>query len=511
MLRAILCIILLASAATAQTAKEQLILQAQELLQQGNLGGARQFIAQAQKTYPNEAGFDNLLGIIAAQENNYAAAEAAFKQAVTRAPKFTGAYLNLGRLYQEQNESDKALQTYQRVLQYQPTHIEANYQTALLFQRKGNGKAALLHLARLPADYQARAPILAVRCAAFVSAGDNTKADELAAALLAHPELSEADVLTVLPGLERWPQWCAKLLAGVAQRNLASSASWHQLGLAQARQGDFGQARATLEKAASTEPTPKLLFDLAQVARQLKDLQGALGYLAHARDLAPQEAVVHYSFGQICAELNLVAEAHKALLEAVKLEPNNAAFNYAMGVISTWQRDVSEAIPYFQKYVQLAPTDPRGTLALGATYFKIKNYDAARLELTKASKIKATASEAHYYLGRLARQENKLDVAIQELTLTLTASPKHVDALAELGLCQVLRKDYVQAAQTLQHALHLDGDHYAANYNLLVLYSRTKDAREAEQAKRFEDVKQRREERTQDMLRMIEVKPTNAN
>ena len=518
MLRAIL-LLCLALVATAQTTKEQLILQAQELLQQGNLSGARQFITQAQKTYPNEAGFDNLRGIIAAQENNYPAAEAAFQRAVTRSPKFTGAYLNLGRLYQENSDNDpeaidKARQTYQRVLQYQPHHTEANYQTAVLWQMQGNFKTSLLHLSRLPAEYQQRAQILAVQCADYAGLGESAKADEGTALLLAHAELLEADVLAVLPALIKAQrhEFAVKLLSGLAQRNLASAAAFYQLGLAYERTGALSQARTTLEKAASADrPSPKLLFDLARVAHQQKDLPGALGYLAHARDLAPQEAVVHYYFGQLCAEMNLVAEAHKALREAVKLEPHNAAFNYAMGVVSTWRHDVSEAIPYFQKYTQLVPTDPRGQLALGATYFKSKDYEAARQALTKASKNKVTAHEAHYYLGRLARQENKLEVALHELTLTLTAWPQHVDALAELGWCQMLRKDYAAAQQTLARALQIDGDHYAANYNLLVLYSRTKDARAAEQAKRFEEVKQRREERTQDMLRMIETKPVNAN
>ncbi len=518
MLRAIL-LLCLASVATAQTTKEQLILQAQELLQQGNFSGARQFLTQAQKNYPNEAGFDNLLGIIEAQANNYPAAEAAFKRAVTRAPKFTGAYLNLGRLYQENGGNDpeaidKARQTYQRVLQYQPHHTEANYQTAVLLQMQGNFKTSLLHLARLPAAYQQRAQILAVQCADYAALGERTKADEGAALLLAHAELLEADVLVVLPALVKAQrnEFAVTLLTGLVQRNLATATAFHQLGLAYERTGDLSQARARLEKAASADrPSPKLLFDLARVAHQQKDLPGALGYLAHARDLAPQEAVVHYYFGQLCAEMNLVAEAHNALSEAVKLEPNNAAFNYAMGVVSTWRHDTSEAIPYFQKYTRLVPADPRGQLALGATYFKIKDYEAARRELLIAVKNKVTASEAHYYLGRLARQENKLEAALQELTLTLTAVPKHVDALAELGLCQMLRKDYDQAQQTLARALHIDGDHYAANYNLLVLYSRTKDTREAEQAKRFEEVKKRREERTQDMLRMIETKPVHEN
>ena len=187
------------------------------------------------------------------------------------------------------------------------------------------------------------------------------------------------------------------------------------------------QARRQLEQAAKVEPSPKTLFALAHVAHQQKDLQGALGYLAHARDIAPNESLLSYYFGQICIELNLIAEAHKALLQAVTIEPNNAEYNYALGIVATWRHDPSEAIPYLQKYLSLKPADARGQLALGATHFKVKDFESARKELTEAAKNKATNSEAHYYLGRLARQENKLDEAVQELNLTLAAMPNHVD------------------------------------------------------------------------------------
>jgi tetratricopeptide (TPR) repeat protein len=509
-------------------AKEQRILQVQELLQQGDLAGARQLLALALQQFPTDAGLDNLLGILEAQEHNYQAAETALRRAVARSPQFTNAYLNLGRLYQENSATDpaalsKAVRAYQRILQYQPSHTEANYQIAVLLQRRGEFKLSLVHLLRLPPAQQQSPQVLAMLCATYAGLGQSEKADELATALLAHSELAEADVLAVVPVLvpahgneaaakSLSHKVAVKLLTGLFERNLAASASFHQLGLVYERQGELARARAMLEKAASTETVaPNLLFDLARVARQQKDLRGALGYLAHALDLTPNESILHYAFGQICAELNLVAEAHKAFLQAVSLEPNNAAYNYAMGIVSTWRHDPGEAIPYFQKYMQLLPADPRGQLALGATYFKIKNYAAARRELTIASKNKATAGEAHYYLGRLARQENKLAEAITELKLSLTSLPNHADAWAELGMCQLLSKDFALAQQSLARALRIDADHYAANFNLLLLYSRTKDAQEAEQAKRFEAVRQRRAERTQDMLRLIEAKPAHEN
>ena len=517
MLRAVLITILLAClvvVATAQTAKEQLVLQAQELLQQGNLSGARQIITQAQKKYPNDAGFDNLHGIVEVQQGNITAAAAAFQRAVTRQPKFTGAALNLGRLYLENaaqfNDAPKqALSLYQRILRYDPAHIEANYQCAMLLQLAGAYKTSMLHVQQLPVAEQQSAPVIAVVCANHAGLGNRAQADEHGAKLIAHPDLSEADVLTILPILEakQREDLLGKLLAGLIAAQKASPEIFYRAGLLAEKQMQLANARAYLEKASGPEPpSVALLLALARVAHKQQDATGALGYLAHARDLEPRNAALHFSFGMICAEQNLGAEAHAAFSQALELEPHNATYLYAMGVAASYRHDPGEAIPYLQKYLQLKPNDAPGQLLLGSVYYKIKDYTSARQALQEAVKASATAPQAWFYLGRVARQEGKLDEALAALTQALQLNAKNADVHAELGQCWLQKRAYEKAEQSLQTALALDADHYAANFNLLTLYSRTKDQRETAQAARFEIIKTKRQEQMQEFLRVIEVR-----
>src|SRR5467141_1260040 len=86
--------------------RDQKILQIQQLIQDHNLAEASRELLEAAKQYPSDAGLDNLMGIVAAQQGNYTAAEMSFHQALKREPKFTGASLNLGRLYQENFAAD---------------------------------------------------------------------------------------------------------------------------------------------------------------------------------------------------------------------------------------------------------------------------------------------------------------------------------------------------------------------------------------------------------------------
>src|SRR5207247_1224647 len=62
--------------------------------------------------------------------------------------------------------------------------------------------------------------------------------------------------------------------------------------------GQLARARDTLERAASEgAPAVDTLSELARIAYQQQDREGALGYLAHARDLDPKRAGIHFFFG----------------------------------------------------------------------------------------------------------------------------------------------------------------------------------------------------------------------
>jgi tetratricopeptide (TPR) repeat protein len=121
--------------------------------------------------------------------------------------------------------------------------------------------------------------------------------------------------------------------------------------------------------------------------------------------------------------------------------------------------------------------------------------------------IPAAATKAHYYLGAIALQDGKLDEAQSELQQALQRDPDYTDALAELGQCYLMRKNYEQAEKLIQSALKIDPDHYEANFHLLMLYRRTKDPRQEAQAKRFEELKKLLVEKSQEFLRIVEVRP----
>lgn len=486
-----------------------------DLMARDALAEADLLATSALAEHPDDPLLHNLAGVVAARRHEPATAAAHFEAAIRLDPQSPAAYENLGRLYQEQSADDpaargRAIATYARLLEVVPAHVEAAYQSGLLLALDGRCTESLVMLDRLPQEIAARPPVLAVRAAASVGCGQAEAARAAVAALVAHPELAEADVLMVLPSLAsaEGEAMAIVMLEGLDRRSLASVRTLETLASLLGRAGRVADARQALERAVRLEgPSVPLLLALARTALVVQDRDGALGYLAHARALEPSNARVHFLFGMVCVEQNLVREAFESLQRAVELAPDDALINYAMGAVATHRHEPSESLPYFETYVRLRPDDPRGYFALGAALFYSNLFDKARPHLERAARSEETATGAHLFLGRIARQTNDLATARREIEQALARDDRLADAWAELGLIQTRLEQYVEADASLARALAIDPDHYAASLNLATLYGRTRDPRRTEQAARVATLLQQREARSREFLRIIKVVP----
>jgi len=501
------------AAADNSTADERLV-RIQRTIQSGDLRGARSELQELLTRLPGDPRIYNLLGVVDAQEKNVASAEANFRRAVQLAPRFTGAYLNLGRLYQEhaseKGMTQKALEVYQQLLAFDPDHMEANYQAAWLLNRLGRFSLSLAHLARLPPDAQQRAAALALRCADTAALGGRAQAEAASKQLAAASDLSEADILPILPTLHEHSadDLAIRLLDTLTERGLSSNVGLQALAGLQEKQGRFKEARASLEKDLQLEPpSASVLIRLAKLAYQSADLEGAIGYLAHARDLEPRNAAVHFFFGMVCIELKLPPEAKQSLSEAVRLDPDNPYYHYALGAVLLQEKNPDGAIPHLRKYRDIHPDDPRGNFALGVAYFDADQLDAARKELESAAARAETRVGANLYLGRLALREDNPTEAEERLLKAVQSNPSSPDPYAELALVQIRRKEFGLAESNLNRALKIAPDHYRTNLNLLMLYQRTKDPRAEQQARRVQELQKAGEERERLLLRSLEIRP----
>jgi tetratricopeptide (TPR) repeat protein len=483
------------------------------LLARDDLAGAKAAIAAALVEHPADPALHNLAGVTDAQEGAFASAEKHFQTAIRLAPRESAPYENLGRLYQERAAVDpparsKALDVYRHLLVVHPANAEGLYQAGFLLALDGQFADSRILIDRLPENVRRRPQTLAVAAVDLAGVGNARAASAAVRDLAAHSELTAPDVLGVLPAFEHLQddEVPRQMLEALDRRGLASADALQRLGAIHARHQRYREATEVLERAAAgAESSVPILVDLARATDKLGNHEKALGYLAHARDLEPQNATVHFLFGIVCVELNLGSEAYESLKKAVALTPESALVNYAMGAVSMHRHEPSESLPYFEKYIALAPADPRGRLALGVARYYSNQLDASRVDLRKAAERTETAAGAHYFLGRIARQSNDLEEARKEIEASLRLHPQYAEAWAELGLIQTRNGSYAEAERSLDRAVKIDPDNYSAAVNLATLYGRTKDPRREPQAARLAALQEKREVQAQEFLRIIEV------
>ena len=97
--------------------------------------------------------------------------------------------------------------------------------------------------------------------------------------------------------------------------------------------------------------------------------------------------------------------------------------------------------------------------------------------------------------------------AVAQLSSSVALNPDQPDTYAELGEIYMEMGKYSESQTELNRAIALNETSYAANLALLQLYSRTGDARRAEQLKVFEAIRENNQEQYKEAMRVIEVRP----
>jgi Flp pilus assembly protein TadD len=302
-------------------------------------------------------------------------------------------------------------------------------------------------------------------------------------------------------------------IATALEKDSGNGGLYNLRGIVHAQRNELKAAADDFERATRLSPElsgargnlEQALVALARQAEAQHDLQGALGYLAHARELKPRDAGIHFFFGIVCIQLNLVVEAKNSLDRALELEPANPWYNYARGSVELQGRSAWLAIPYFKKSIAANPGDPRARFALGVAEFASEDYESATQELAPIAGRKETAGGVEYILGRIAKAESDWDSAVHHLELSIAAEPGYAESHAELGIARMHLGDLDSARQQIQKGVELNPGSYLVNRDLLALYERTKDPLAASQRQKLAQLESQRVERQDLMLRTIKV------
>lgn len=513
--RVLITLVLLPASLQCQTIdRMQAIQRIEDATTAGDLDTASRLTRDALKQYPDDGGLLNLRGVVHARRNELPEARQDFSQAVRLTPTLTPAWQNLARACQMLADKDAsalhcAMDSWERVSRLKPGDAEAHASLGLLYEREGQFSRSLSNLQKLPPEIVSQTPNLLLECADLAALERTAEAQKIAKQFGAREDFSEPDFEDARKAfdLPAAASVAVLLLEALDNRHAAGIASLRRLAIAYEQIGRSADARKTLERLAQLDPQNTAHpLELARLADISKDYEGALGYLAHARDLDPQNPRINFLFAMIAAKMELPIEARRSLERALAIDPDNPEYNYAMGAVILATRDAATASDYIEKFVKARPANPSGHFALGVAYFASGDYDRAQSEMLQLE-TGPKAAGADYFLGRMARLEGHPDEALHRLQKSIELMPSFAGSHTELARVYMQEGDLQKAHAELDVAVKLDPQSFQANSQLLILYRRTHDARAAQQQQLLTKLDEERSRRAELMLRTVEFRP----
>ncbi|HXJ93197.1 MAG TPA: tetratricopeptide repeat protein [Terriglobia bacterium] len=430
-----------------------LLQRAKQDFESGRYSQARAELAEALKAAPEDAVLWSYLGMTDYKLNQVATAVAEFEKARTLDPHNPLNYFNLGLLYHQQGETNKALEAYRQGLAMSPDDKAAGESYARLLIEAHQYRQAISPLEKLKAESPSDFSLHLALIEACLKAGLNDQADREIQESMKAPNRSsdeEIDLAKLLldnkqPDAARW------VLEQVVQAAPNLPDAHAGLGMALADLGRYQDAAKELDRARQLSPgSADYAMRYAEALLLSKQYSAALDFLKSVQDRFGKLPEYRYKYGLACYGLseyvsaideldalvrdypNLdrahyylghsysatgdLAKAETQYRKALALNPQDASYYAALGHALRKDSDekTDEAIGYLQKALQMDPSDTLSRQDLALCYEKKGRYSEAENLLVEVVRQQPGLVEAHRVLARIYYRQGKKDLGDQE-------------------------------------------------------------------------------------------------
>ena len=435
------------------------------------------------KLQPNNAGFQNLLGMVRANTGNIPAARAAFEQALKLNPAFSQPNLNLVRIDIASKAYDAAASRLATILKAEPKNAEALYEMATVADRKGNRADAIGWLEKA---YKLSGP-RELRWGLALS-DYHLRQGNAAAALVAAKDISakEPEDLSALLALARAQLANNDIPALKSTLNVATRIGDFnpkvqvEIALMQVAAKNLPGANYSLEKALSKEPEflPALVL--------LTDLDTRQGDLVkaekRARDIVakhPKLAVGHSLLGDIAQKRGQPALAVDSYRRAHGQQPSADTFIRLYRALGSLD-DGKPAAQLAAQWLKSHPKDDQSHLEVANNLARKGSYAAARPIYESYLRIKPEDVLAMNNLANvLMRLKDPEAVKVAELAVA--RNPASAVTTDTLGWALLQNGQPDRALKVLKDAKLRNPANLEIRYHLAVAFAQTgfkKEARE---------------------------------
>ena len=367
------------------------------------------------------------LGSLYAQKQEWQKALICYQKAIKLNPKVAGVYRNLAKVWGKLGKEDEAAKCWYQALNLEPQSADAEKYCQLgdIFLKQNQLEEAIACYRRAIELESDHAPAYFRIGEIFQSRGRSTEA------------------ITCFRQAVRYDN---------------STVFYHQrLGQILVQEQKFDEALSCYQKAIQLEPKQwKTYHQLGEILSKVEKWQDAVTAYNHALKLNAQFSWSYHNLGYVLLKLARWSEASQALAKAIKLNPDCAWSYYNLGEAYSHLKQWDKSIVFYQAAARLQADLPGVQQKLGYVLAQRANLDLEKafqaylLEISqnpadlsnyhRALAIKKNDSELYVKFGNALASAEQLDQAIVAYQLALQINPKYIEASIQLANT-LLKKD----------------------------------------------------------------------
>ncbi len=328
----------------------QLIQQATQYHQAGQLASAEALYHQVLQLAPTNPDALHLLGVIAFQRNNYDQAEQLIRQAIQLAPTVPYFYNNLGNVLKSTGRLSEAMTCFQQALMFLPNYPDA-------YQNLGN---------------------------VYLEQSQWQQAEHcFHQALRLNPNLIQVynSLGYLLKTQRRWPEALACFQRALTL-NPQGADTYNHLGEIYREQGQLVEALNYFQQALTYDSTHILAYNnIGNLWLDRGNIEEAKAYFMQALAINPNVAELQGNFGNVLLRQHASTAAIACYQETLRLKPTDAVAHNNLGMALYEQGKIEEAIAQFRTALAKDPNYVRAHSNLLLMMLYRNDYDNEAIAL----------------------------------------------------------------------------------------------------------------------------------
>ena len=421
-------------------------------------------------------------------------AEESYKELAAIDPDKPEGQAVLADFYSAINRSDDAIRIYQDVLKKSPDYMQGRYRLGEIMLTKGDTQGANAQIDEiLKKDKNDRqALLLRARVKAQGGQVDNLKSamEDLKNVLKQEPNSRPGLYFMAQINFSLGLMDQARAFASDLEKNYPDylPAKLIQLQIALTggdQKGAMALATDLLSRLDKTAPdrenSPQMLAQIREktyltrgsAQLQLRNFAAARQDFEYAKQIAPQDPVVHNSLALVSLAENKMQDAIGFFENTLSVDATN--FDALNGLIAIYanQKDMGKAHAHVDQALSAYPNVASLHFLKATAYGFEQNLQMVEAELRRAIEIDANYLAAYSALANLYIKSKQEDRAIAEYQKIVSLRPEISTPYTMIGILEDQRKNYDAAADNYRKALEKDPNNAIAANNLAWLYAET--------------------------------------